>query len=365
MSKIKQKYIIFDTTTNGTNARLIPANYASPLAYTPTQVATEGTDKISAHLKGIDLTIRRTTVTSSSNTVLTLTTSSTEDQAFTGNTFGQRIELGDATTYSIGKQYRIINKTDTMLGILTNGTAFDLVHIDEVVKYHLIDNSTALGVWSVERYEIEGNNSFISWDDFIGSALVNGFGWTVNNTTGTTTVVADIFGAFGMIQLQIPTTISTRTCIYTGGGGALIRGQEVTMFECRFYLPSSLSSSTSFLRLGFATDETTNPATPISGAYIEINNNSRVLCKSTNASTTTTVDAGAAGPSTWHEITIVQKNNSVGFYLNNVLITTINTNLSTNTAVKPQIALVRGTTLGTGTNNVYIDWVKMQRRRGV
>ena len=53
MSRIAQKYIKFDNTATGTNARVIPANY-TPTNYTPTQVSSEGTDKISAHLKGID-----------------------------------------------------------------------------------------------------------------------------------------------------------------------------------------------------------------------------------------------------------------------------------------------------------------------
>lgn len=53
MSQIKKKFIKFGTGTDDVNSRVIPANY-TPSSYTPTQVASEGTDKISAHLKGIN-----------------------------------------------------------------------------------------------------------------------------------------------------------------------------------------------------------------------------------------------------------------------------------------------------------------------
>jgi len=53
MSRIKQKFIRFGTGADDVNARLIPANYTAT-NYTPSQVASEGTDKVSAYLKGID-----------------------------------------------------------------------------------------------------------------------------------------------------------------------------------------------------------------------------------------------------------------------------------------------------------------------
>lgn len=54
MSKIKKKYIKLGTGTDDLNAQDLPANYTA-VNYTPTQVASEGTSKISAHLKGLDI----------------------------------------------------------------------------------------------------------------------------------------------------------------------------------------------------------------------------------------------------------------------------------------------------------------------
>lgn len=53
MSRIKSRFIIFGTSTDEVNARDLPANF-TPTNYTPSEVGTEGDDKTSAHLKGID-----------------------------------------------------------------------------------------------------------------------------------------------------------------------------------------------------------------------------------------------------------------------------------------------------------------------
>lgn len=57
MSRLSKKYVKLGTNSDEINARDISANFASPAYYTPTQLASEGTDKISAHLKGIDLAL--------------------------------------------------------------------------------------------------------------------------------------------------------------------------------------------------------------------------------------------------------------------------------------------------------------------
>ena len=53
MAKTKSKYIDFGTGSGQVSSRDLPANF-TPSNYTPAQVASEGTDKVSAHLKGLD-----------------------------------------------------------------------------------------------------------------------------------------------------------------------------------------------------------------------------------------------------------------------------------------------------------------------
>ena len=54
MARLAKKFIKFGVTSDEVNSQVIPANFASPSNYTPAQVGTEGTDKVSAYLKGID-----------------------------------------------------------------------------------------------------------------------------------------------------------------------------------------------------------------------------------------------------------------------------------------------------------------------
>jgi hypothetical protein len=53
MSRLSKKFIKFGTGTNEVNSRDVPANF-TPSFYTPAQVGSEGNDKISAHLNGIN-----------------------------------------------------------------------------------------------------------------------------------------------------------------------------------------------------------------------------------------------------------------------------------------------------------------------
>lgn len=56
MSKIKEKYIKFGTSTGEVRDQSLPSTY-TPTNYTSSAVASEGSNKVSAHLKGIDIAL--------------------------------------------------------------------------------------------------------------------------------------------------------------------------------------------------------------------------------------------------------------------------------------------------------------------
>jgi hypothetical protein len=76
MSRIARKFIRFGTGSTDVNAQPIPATNTAT-NYTPTQVASEGTDKVSAHLNGINTALgarqplARQVISVSSNVTLT------------------------------------------------------------------------------------------------------------------------------------------------------------------------------------------------------------------------------------------------------------------------------------------------------
>jgi hypothetical protein len=53
MSQLQKKFIKFGTGADEVNSRELPANF-TPSNYTPAEIASEGNDKVSAHLNGID-----------------------------------------------------------------------------------------------------------------------------------------------------------------------------------------------------------------------------------------------------------------------------------------------------------------------
>lgn len=60
--RILRKFLKLTNDADGVNGQAITANF-TPSTYTPSQVGSEGTDKISAHLKGIDTSLSGITST--------------------------------------------------------------------------------------------------------------------------------------------------------------------------------------------------------------------------------------------------------------------------------------------------------------
>lgn len=115
MSRIKKKFIIFGTGTDGTNGQDVPANY-TPSNYTPTQVASEGTDKISAHLKGIDAVVTgggggNLTVQNKSASF----TASTADDVYIIDATSGTVTVTLPTAVGISGNLFRFNRTDTTL----------------------------------------------------------------------------------------------------------------------------------------------------------------------------------------------------------------------------------------------------------
>lgn len=79
--RVSKKFVRLGTGADEINARDLSANF-TPSNYTPTQVASEGTDKISAHLKGIDAQL------SAAGDVTKSTASLNDNQASPANVSG-------------------------------------------------------------------------------------------------------------------------------------------------------------------------------------------------------------------------------------------------------------------------------------
>ena len=134
MSRIKNKYIRWGiATTDDVNSRVMPANF-TPSNYTPTQVGTEGSDKVSSHLKGIDNALGSIVPSTGDipQTSWAGPVDNTNSQVITGLLFANtvrsieilmNIQVDNGTTNGLNATYKIyITRMKT--NSLTNGVTF-------------------------------------------------------------------------------------------------------------------------------------------------------------------------------------------------------------------------------------------------
>jgi hypothetical protein len=96
MSKVNKKFVDLTTGTNGINGQGLIANF-TPSNYTPSQVASEGTDKISAHLKGIDN--KFATITGSAGDIVETSFSIANNQSSAANVTGLSFANGTVRSF--------------------------------------------------------------------------------------------------------------------------------------------------------------------------------------------------------------------------------------------------------------------------
>lgn len=100
--RLFQKFIKFGTDADAVNSRVVPAHF-TPSNYTPTQVGSEGTDKISAHLKGIDAALTGGGV---AGDIALTSFSLTDNQSSAANVTG--LAFANGTTRSAEVHYSIV-----------------------------------------------------------------------------------------------------------------------------------------------------------------------------------------------------------------------------------------------------------------
>lgn len=116
-------------------------------------------------------------VLSTSNSTLTLDSSSRLLYVFTGTVAGQIVKLGNATTYNVGHKYELWNTSTQEIIIQNNsGTNIFVLAVQQKTWITLQDNSTQAGIWLIEA-------NFMGSGSGGGNALM-GFGFDGNAATG-------------------------------------------------------------------------------------------------------------------------------------------------------------------------------------
>lgn len=102
------------------------------------------------------------TSTATANTTTTLTTSSNRTLVYTGSTTGQIVKLPDATTLTVGREFKIWNTSTVSMVIQDNsGTVLTRLSAAEKVELECTGIGTAAGTWAVDSTSF-GRNFFSS-----------------------------------------------------------------------------------------------------------------------------------------------------------------------------------------------------------
>jgi hypothetical protein len=197
------------------------------------------TDKVVAETNVDTLNYRmQATVQDTAAGTLTLTTASPGNVILTGTVVGQIVNLGVATTYSIGHEWWIFNRSTQEVSIRDNGSnILGTLGESRRLKAVLQDNSTSDGIWVItELQEATPNKGTILVALFADTtnAVSNKFLSTENINTSdnqpsimpgksritTVTYSGNATNATGNIEFRVNTTIGAAALTVTLATGA-------------------------------------------------------------------------------------------------------------------------------------------------
>jgi hypothetical protein len=303
------------------------------------------------------------------NTTTTLDNLAINRIIFTGSTFGKVLNLGDATTYSIGKTFHLFNNSIQTISIVNN-SLIEIYRLEPYCKLEIVleDNTTTNGVWMVNVTYADFNKLTLLLEDFIAtvtSSATSGqgqTGWTMASLgAGATTAVAStLFGRYGVNSLSTGTTSGGRTCL-NKGGNILLFSNGVTVWEASVRLANlSTPTETYIYYAGFGDNALAGDQTD--GVYFEYNEevsgNFWSIKTANNTVRTTEITSIPILVNEWYKlkIEIAPNGTRVDYFINDINIGFINTNIPTAIDRNTGILFKIQKTVGATARLAYVDY---------
>lgn len=308
------------------------------------------------------------TTQASANSVLSLTSSSTSGQIFTGTTAGQRINLPDATTLTLGYQFMIINNSDSLIPVYLNDgtTLLAYLYPDTQLDLTVIDISSSNGIWVAELSPQRYSESNL-FDDFIrpGTATntIGNLGWasTGSNNGGVYTQQSATTARIGVMRAATTTDNSSAYSMNLGTTSPVFLTNGRISWETYMQLTATGGTGASAFTVQVGLIDTTGTGDVTNGVYFEYAGTAAGTinwsAKTASASTRTTTSTGvAAAATTWIKFAFVVNagGTNVDYYVNNALTASITTNIPT-TGLAPAYRLFTNATNSTA-RSIDIDY---------
>jgi hypothetical protein len=152
------------------------------------------------------------------------------------------VNLGDATTYPIGKKYTIISDNAEVINVVNNGgTTILRLEPYNTVDLVLTNNSTANGIWNKSVTFATADKGYMFRDEFNTGTTTTGMTAWTSTTTGTganATSIATLFGRRAVYQISTGTTNTGRMCFSKSSNGTLFGNGIMFCYETQIYIPT-------------------------------------------------------------------------------------------------------------------------------
>lgn len=311
------------------------------------------------------------TSTATSNGTVTLTILSTPNQEFTGSTQVQTINLGDCTTYTVGKTFRIINNSTNIIVVQDNaGTVKRRMFPDETTRFTCTSIASATGAWYVETAaKIRTLTKHLHWEeDFENNAIADtGFTNTANAGGGAGqgfTFVTTGLGAgqAGIGSLDLGTGTTARSTIHRGGISVFFGG-GVHVYETYVYIPVLSTVTDEYIfYTGFG--DTNGSGDMNDGAYFKYDRLTSVnwqMCTANGGAgnRTATASAVAVAAATWIKLRIEVNaaGTRVDYFINDANVGNVSTNIPTTVARVCAPLMKAEKSAGTTSTSILVDWI--------
>lgn len=298
---------------------------------------------------------------------VTITKESNNKVIATGAVFGKRVNLGDATTYTIGKIITLYNNSSQTLLVINNGltSVFRLLPFCKL-EIILQDNTTPNGVWYFSVTYPDYNVVTLVLEDFIASTIAGQTGWAAT-TAGTGAGVlqaTSLFGRQGVNSLTTGTTATGRTSISKSTSN-IIFGNGLILLEMSIRLEVLSNATDRYIYYaGFGDNLVAGDHTD--GVYFEYNEgvsgNFWRLKTSDNNTKTTVITPTAILANTWYNLKIEIEPNGgrADFFVNGENVGNINSNIPTGLTRNTGHLLKIQKTAGVATRTCYVDYINLK-----
>jgi hypothetical protein len=306
-----------------------------------------------------------TTIVITTSVTTTVLTNTSDRVILTGTSTDQIVNLGNASTYAIGKVYTLVSNNAEVVNIVNNANV-TLLRLEpyNTVVFTLLDNSTADGVWLQTVTFAPANKGYSYREEFVTGTTTSGMtNWT-NTTTGAgagSTSTGTLNGRRSVYQLSTGTTNTGRVAFAKSSNGTLFGNNIMFCYETQIYITTLSTAGERYLwTCGYGDNIVVGDH--LDGVYFEydesLSGNFWKLKTANNGTRTTTVTLVPVVAGSWIKLRIEvnRAGTEVLYFINGQFVGNITTNIPTGAGRNTDLLYKINKTVGNVARTILLDY---------